>query len=74
MNYTIPSKELVKIFIQIYIHPIANTLHLQQHKTFKEAVAQVVLIEKVKIQDEKIKVKKDKYWKFNMGNSMGSVS
>lgn len=69
MNYTLPIEELVNIFNKSFIQPILSTLWIQQHNTFEEVVSQVVLIEKVKIQDEDFKVKnKDNYQKFNKEN------
>ena len=56
--YTLPQKELVKLFSQICLRPIASMLLMQQHKIFEDAISQVVVIEQVKIQDDKIKGKK----------------
>lgn len=62
--YTLPQEELVKMFIQRCLRPIASTLLIQQHKTFEEAIFHVVIIEKVKIQDSEIKGnKKEPYVK-----------
>lgn len=58
MPYTLPSKELVKLFNQSCLRPIASTLLIQKQKTFEEAISQVVVIEKIKIQDGKLKFKK----------------
>lgn len=47
--YTLPQEELVKLFNQSCLRPIASTLLIQQHKPFKEAIPQVVIIEIFKI-------------------------
>jgi len=58
MPYTLPREELVKIFSQSYLRPIASTLFIQQHKMFEEVISQVVVIKKVKIQDRELKGKR----------------
>jgi len=58
MPYTLPQEELVKMFSQICLRPIASTLLIQQHKTFEEVISQEVIIEKFKIQYGDIKGKK----------------
>jgi len=59
----LPQEELVKLFSQNFVRPIASTLQIQQHKTFKEAIVQVVIIKRVKIQDGEIKSKKRENYK-----------
>lgn len=49
---------MVKLFSQIWLRPIASALLIQQHKTIEEAISQVVIIERVKIQYKEIKTKK----------------
>ena len=63
MYYMLPQEELVKLFSQNFVRPIASTLQIQQHKTFKEAIVQVVIIKRVKIQDGEIKSKKRENYK-----------
>ena len=65
MPYTIPQEELVKLFSQSCLRPIASILQIQQHRTFEEAIAQAVIIERVKIQDGELKLKKKEYKKGN---------
>ena len=65
MSYTIPQEELVKLFSQSCLRPIASVLKIQQHRTFEKVIAQAVVIERVKIQDGEIKLKKKDYKKGN---------
>lgn len=58
MPYTLPQEELVKLFNQSCLRPIASMLLMQQHKIFEDAISQAVVIEWVKIQDGEIKGKK----------------
>ena len=58
MPYTLPQEELVKLFSQSCLRPIASMLLMQYHKTFKDAKSQEVVIKWVKIQDGEIKGKK----------------
>lgn len=57
MPYTLPKEELVKLFSQSYLRPIASMLIIQKHKIFEDAISQAVVIERFKIQDKKIKGK-----------------
>ena len=69
MPYTLPQEELVKIFNQSCLRPIASTLLIQQHKMFEEAISQAMVIEKFKIQDEELKVKKKESFTKNKTNA-----
>jgi len=55
MPYTLPQEEFVNMFSQSCLWPIASTLLIQQHNTFKEAISQSIIIKKVKIEDGEIK-------------------
>lgn len=58
MPYTLTQEELVKLFSQSCLRPIASMLLMQQHETFEDAISQAVVFERVKIQDGKLKGKK----------------
>ena len=56
MPYTLPQKELVKIFSQCCLRPINSTLLIQQHKIFEEVIS--IVTKKVKIHNGEIQGKK----------------
>lgn len=58
MPYTFPQEELVKLFSRCCNKHISSILIIQQHQTFKEALAQSKFIEEAKIQDGEIKLRK----------------
>ena len=67
MPYTLPQEELVKLFSQSCLRPIASMLLMKQHKILKDAISQAVVIEWVKIQEGKIKgIKWEGYTKTKM--------
>lgn len=62
MPYTLPQEELVKLFSQNCLRPIASILQIQRYNTLEEVIAQVVIIEKVKIEYGEIKImRKERY-------------